>query len=713
MSQTNSAYKGGMLRVVSGADTEAQQLTARAEINAGPRELSSYQTMGLAQWINNEFWIMQRHRSTVSGWNTRLLKAMRVFNGAYDPEKLLAIKSFGGSDVYARIIAVKCRGAASLLRDVYLGSDRPWGIAPTPTPSIPDTDLAGIQSRVRNEIATVLQMNKAVTQEDIADRLVELKTEALAKAEQQAMDDAKMSEDRIDTILDEGGFYQALAEFIVDLPLFPFAVLKGPVVRMVEDIRWKNGKLEQARFPRMFWMRVSPFDLFFTPGVSRIEDADVIEHQRLTRGDLNKLIGVPGFDDAVIREVLDMYGRGGLANWMIDPTDAERAVSERRENPSMNESRVIDCLEWNGLVQGRMLLEHGFSTEQVPDPMLDYYVQAWLIGKYIIKCQIVPNPRKRHPYFVTSFEKVPGTIVGNALPDILEDVQEVCNATMRSLVNNMAIASGPQVVINDSRMTNTQDSDDLYPWKRWHVQDDPVGAANQGSQKPIDFFQPMDNSQSLMAVYQAFSTMADDLSGIPKYITGNSLSGGAGRTASGLSMLMQQANKILQTVAANIDRDIMRPMLEALYDLVMLTDTTGLLRGDEDIKVMGVQVAVQKETQRQRQIEFLAATANPIDTGIMGMDGRANVLRAVADTIGLQGEKIIPSQFEMRQKEAIQKQLQQAAVVPPPAPGAPGPQGDQGPPGPQGSPPGLPPQPQGVNNVSPGATGTAQTGGTG
>jgi hypothetical protein len=215
-------------------------------------------------------------------------------------------------------------------------------------------------------------------------------------------------------------------------------------------------------------------------------------------------------------------------------------------------------------------------------------------------------------------------------------------------------------------------------------------------------------------VYQAFSTMADDLSGIPKYITGNSLAGGAGRTASGLSMLMQQANKILQTVAANIDRDIMRPMLNALYDLVMLTDTTGLLRGDEDIKVMGVQVAVQKETQRQRQIEFLQATANPVDTQIMGIEGRANVLRAVSDTIGLQGEKIVPSQFEIRQKEAMQKQLQQAATVPPGAPGAPGPQGDQGPPGPPAQQPaGLPPQPQGMNLVSPGAAGTAQTGGTG
>ena len=100
------------------------------------------------------------------------------------------------------------------------------------------------------------------------------------------------------------------------------------------------------------------------------------------------------------------------------------------------------------------------------------------------------------------------------------------------------------------------------------------------------------------------------MSAIPKYLSGN-YSGGAGRTASGLAMLMGNASKILQTVAANIDRDVVKPALDALYDMVMLTDTSGLLTGEEFVRVMGVQVAVQKETLRARQMEFLQATGNP------------------------------------------------------------------------------------------------------
>ena len=102
-------------------------------------------------------------------------------------------------------------------------------------------------------------------------------------------------------------------------------------------------------------------------------------------------------------------------------------------------------------------------------------------------------------------------------------------------------------------------------------------------------------------------------------------------------MLMGNASKILQTVAANIDRDVIDPALSGLYDMIMLTDQSGLLTGDESVRVMGVTVAIQRETERARQIEFLQVTANPIDIGIMGPEGRAQVLRNVSEGIGMEG----------------------------------------------------------------------------
>jgi hypothetical protein len=646
-----------VLRVVPPGQYEAA-LKAQDEARVAAEQAAKSDDLSdLASFIVTQFEIMRNHRNTMqAGWSERLLAALRAFNGQYDPSKLSEIQKFGGSTVYARLIAMKCRGASSLLRDVYLAPDRPWGIAPSADPDIPQEISQSIAQLVAIEVGSLGQLGgQAPDVNAIRDRTLQLMEAAREAAKKKSNQQAKIAEDKIDEILTTGNFYKALSEFITDLPLFPFACIKGPEVRIVPTVSWQQGKAVIAQQPKLFWSRVSPFDLWWTPGVADIEDAAVIERTRLTRADLNDLLDLPGYNSEAIRTVLDEYGSGGLAD-VWDSTDSQRAVMESRENPQLNRSELISCMLYSGNVQGRLLRQYGMTEEQIPDELRDYFVQAWMIGRYVIKVQLSPSPRKRHGYFITSFEKVPGTPVGNGLPDILSDIQEVANASLRALVNNLSISSGPQVVVNDDRLSPDEDGEELYPWKRWHVQSDPMG---NNSQVPISFFQPNSNSQELLNVYQNFNNLADELSAIPKYLSGQA-SGGAGRTASGLAMLMGNASKILQTVAANIDRDVLEPLLQQLYDMLMLTDTSGFLTGEEQIRVLGVNVAVQRETQRSRQLEFLQITANPVDSQIVGPKGRANILRSVARTIGLDGQEIVPTEDQL---DAMQKQQAEAAQM--------------------------------------------------
>lgn len=654
---------GSVLRVVGPSQLDAA-IKARDEEMAASQDAAAADEgvmSSIAGYVRSQFDVMKRHRSnTLSGWSDRLLNALRVFNGQYDAGKLNDIKQFGGSEIYARIVAMKCRGASSLLRDVYLSPDRPWGLDPADDPKIPDEIMGSIKELVNTEIAGLAMSGAQPDIDKIRDRTQQLVEAARQAAKKKVASQARIAEDKLDEILKQGGFYKALAEFISDLPLFPFACIKGPVVRIVPTVTWESNEAIVKQVPRLTWTRVSPFDIWWTPGVSDIEDAAIIERTRLTRADLNDLLDLPGYNQSAIRTVLDLYGSGGLVdNW--DVTDAERAVQESRENPNLNQSGMITCLEFTGNLQGKLLLDYGMDRKVIKDELRDYFVQAWVIGNYVIKVQMAPSPRKRHPYYITSFEKVPGTPVGNGLPDILNDIQEAGNATLRALINNLSISSGPQVVVNDDRITNDEDGETLYPWKRWHVQSDPMG--NNGS-PPISFFQPNSNAQELLGVYQKFVDMADELSAIPKYLAGSGATGGAGRTASGLAMLMGNASKILQTVAANIDRDVLDPLLSALYDMVMLTDTSGILTGEEKVRVLGVSVAVQKETQRARQLEFLQITANPIDAQIVGPKGRAAILRNVATTIGLPGEQIVPSEDELDAQQKMAQAVAQAQAMP-------------------------------------------------
>ena len=649
--------QSGVVQVVPPAALE-QQLQQRAQDKAAAARPAEPDVTPLAGYIKGQFEIFRNHRNTVNGWSERLLAALRTFNGQYDPQKLQDLKKFGGSEIYARLIAQKCRAASSLLRDVYLGEDRPWAIRPAADPDIPPTILQNIDKLMQAEAQQVAQNQQGQPPDpsDTAERKRALLESAKEAAKKKATEQARDSEDKIEGLLREGGFYHALAEFLVDLPIFPFACLKGPVVKVIPTVVWppNGGQPTVVQQPKLTWNRVSPFDLWFTPGVADIENANVIEKLRITRAELNDLLDLPGYNQDEIKAVLDEYGRGGLYdNW--DTTDAERAVLESRENPAWNRSGMISMMEFNGNVQGRVLQEYGLA---VPDELRDYSIQAWVVGSHVIKAHLSPSPRQRHPYFITSFEKVPGTPVGNGLTDLLSDLQEAANGTLRSLINNLSISSGPQVVVNDSRLSPEENGEDMYPWKRWHVRNDPVGNSNQ---PPIGFFQPQSNAQQLIQVFQEFVSIADDVSAIPKYVGGQAGSG-AGRTASGLAMLMGNASKILQTVSANIDRDVLELALMQLGDLIMLTDTSGLLTGEEKISVQGVNVAIQRETQRQRQIEFAQATQNPVDMKIIGLKGRASIIRSIAATIGM-GSDVVPPEDAIEKMDQQQQQQEQQGGV--------------------------------------------------
>ena len=649
--------QSGVVQVVPPAALE-QQLQQRAQDKAAAARPAEPDVTPLAGYIKGQFEIFRNHRNTVNGWSERLLAALRTFNGQYDPQKLQDLKKFGGSEIYARLIAQKCRAARSLLRDVYLGEDRPWAIRPSADPDIPPTILQNIDKLMQSEAQMVAQnqQGRPPDPSDTAERKRALLESAKEAAKKKATEQARDSEDKIEGLLREGGFYHALAEFLVDLPIFPFACLKGPVVKVIPTVVWppNGGQPTVVQQPKLTWNRVSPFDLWFTPGVADIENANVIEKLRITRAELNDLLDLPGYNQDEIKAVLDEYGRGGLYdNW--DTTDAERAVLESRENPAWNRSGMISMMEFNGNVQGRVLQEYGLA---VPDELRDYSIQAWVVGSHVIKAHLSPSPRQRHPYFITSFEKVPGTPVGNGLTDLLSDLQEAANGTLRSLINNLSISSGPQVVVNDSRLSPEENGEDMYPWKRWHVRNDPVGNSNQ---PPIGFFQPQSNAQQLIQVFQEFVSIADDVSAIPKYVGGQAGSG-AGRTASGLAMLMGNASKILQTVSANIDRDVLELALMQLGDLIMLTDTSGLLTGEEKISVQGVNVAIQRETQRQRQIEFAQATQNPVDMKIIGLKGRASIIRSIAATIGMGSDVVPPEDVIEKMDQQQQQQEQQGGV---------------------------------------------------
>jgi hypothetical protein len=649
-----------ILRVVSNSEIER---TERERMDA---ELQARQNSDLITGLSAHLktcW--DAARIAKDPINDVMLKALRQRNGEYEADKLQAIRVQGGSEVYMMLTEVKCRAAESWLRDILLDTGSPpWDLQPTPIPDLSPEQSEEVQTAFAEQVMEIIQSTGQAPNKTQMLELREMVSQdyrfKVLQAAQARVDRMKI---KIDDQFLQGGWADAFNEFLTDLVTFPCAFVKGPIVRRQRHLGWTKGPggatiVEASERLAPEFERVSPFNIYPEPGITRINDGYIFEYHRLSRSALADLIGVPGYDDQAIRKVLD---EGPGQTWVSEPTEMQREEEERKYYTEMRPTDMFDALEFWGKVSGKMLREWGMDASEVPDEAKEYDANAWLVGNYVIKAILNYDPLGEKPYVKTSFIKMPGAFWGRGIPEIIEDLQNICNAAARALVNNMSIASGPQVEVNLERIPPNEDITQIHPWKIWQTLNDPLGS----SAPAVRFNQPNDNASTLMGVYERFSRLADDHSGIPAYIYGDTNVQGAGRTASGLSMLMGSAGKGIRQVVMHIDTDVTKPIVQRQFVYNMRYDPDESIKGDAQVIPRGAINLAVRETVNLRRVEFLNATANEFDMQIIGADGRAAILREVAKGLQMPAEDIVPSRERLDYQARIQALAQQAQ---PPAP---------------------------------------------
>lgn len=655
-----AALINGVLPVMSLQDLQDEERRQAEQTNAQPY------VQGLAGYVR-QCWSTSRtaKQQTIE---QRLLQCVRQRRGEYDPEVISEIRKSGGTEIYMMLTSNKCRAASSWIRDVFLGSndEKPWSLRSTKEPTLHPGILKAITAQATQQAMALEQSTgQQVTPEVMSEVVGFIKDRVMCETYERSNQQVDRMESKMEDQLQEGGFNVAMSQFIEDIVTFPSAFLKGPIVRRKPRMQWlptADGQyvLDVGDQLVLEWERVDPFNIYPAPNSADMDDGYVIERHKLSRTDLNELIGVEGYSDGAIRAVLDEHGRNGLHDWLY--IDVTKAQVEGKSTVAVlaNPEASIDALQFWGSVQGKMLLDWGIEAEQIDDPLKEYNCEVWLIGNWVIKAVINADPLGRKPYYKASYEEIPGVFWGNSVADLIRPCQEGCNASMRAMVNNMGIASGPQAVINVDRLPSGEDVTQMYPWKIWQTTSDPYGS----SAPPVTFFQPGSFIGELQAVYNQFSNTADEYSGIPRYMSGES-AGGAGRTASGMSMMMNNAGKALKQVIANIDTHVMQPLLERLYFYNMRYSDDPELKGDVNIIARGANSLIVKENAQLRRNEFLQIVgSNPVFSQIVGADGIANLLREQAKTLDMDTDKLIPPEFVRKALAAAQQQAmaQQAAA---------------------------------------------------
>jgi len=650
-----------MLRVVSNDDmVKAEEAKIRSDME---ERQNSELILGLAAHVKacwNPARIAKKPIENI------MLRALRQRNGEYEADKLSQIKAQGGSEVYMMLTEVKCRGAESWLRDILLDTGSPpWDLSPTPIPDLGPEQEEKIKNIFAQSVIKVLQTSGQAPSEEEMAELEEVAAQDFRFAVlQEAQNRADKMKLKINDQFAQGGWADAFDEFITDMVTYPSAFIKGPVVRRQRVLGYSRASdgttiVEGTERLGPEYERVNPFNIYPEPGITHINEGYIFEHHPMSRSQLSDLIGVPGYDEDAVREVLKI---GNGQSWINEDVKLQEEEQERKYYSYESPTETFDALEFWGKVSGEMLLDWGLSEEDIPDPAKEYDANVWVVGNYVIKALLNYDPLGEKPYVKTSFIKAPGAFWGKGIPEIIEDLQNVCNAAARSLVNNMGLASGPQVEVNLERIPPNEDITQLHPWKIWQVTNDPLGS----SAPAVRFSQPDSRANELMGVYDRFSKLADDHSGVPSYVTGDLNVSGAGRTASGLSMLMGSAGKGIRQIVMYIDNDVVRPIVQRQFVYNMRYDEDESIKGDVEVKARGAINLAVKETLNVRRVEFLNATANPIDVEIVGQDGRAALLREVAKGLQMPVDDIVPSREKGSQQARGQAKM--AAQQPAPTP---------------------------------------------
>ena len=623
----------------------------------------------LAAEINKQWEINRRHKQNVI--EKDLLQSLRARKGIYDPDIMQEIQDEGGSQIYMMITSTLCRTAGSWIEDIMLPSgERAWGLQPSPMQELSPQQMSMVAYQVQADMQMHMMQLQQLQQpgqegqppppppnphdiEAFYIREVKRQMEDRSKKASEAMTEV------IEDQLHDSDWDTAMSEFIDDFVTYPNAFIKTTYTYKTK-LKWgeNNEPIVENKITEKD-QRVSPFDIYPSPGQTTIQNGKLVEVIRYSRSDLYDAIGVEGFSETEIRDVLRTYSSNGLRKFVEDRFERER-LEGREANETTNNDGLIDGLHYWGTAQGLHLLDWGMDPSEIPDVMAEYEIDAILVGNNVIRAVINKDPLLRRPYYTASFQNVPGGFWGTSPPMLMRDTQIMCNGLARAISNSASLTGGPQVILN-SDLIKSEEGEVLTPraFQIWQYGKDTTAQA-QGSKLPIEFFQPDFIGPQLLQVYEYFEQKASDQANVPRYIYNDQVSG-AGQTAQGLAMLMESASKGIKGAVRHIDKGVWIPRIERQFHTNMLYHPDPSIKGDLSVIARGSSFLITKAATQARRNEALAMTNNPIDQGIIGAEGRTKLLRQ--HFIDLDMEDVLPDEEEVEIMLEQQKRQQ-----PPPDP---------------------------------------------
>ena len=618
-----------------------------------------------------------RHRHE-KGVDARLEAQMLMSVGRYSEDELRAIGATGAQPLYAPVADKKRRAAAAMLSELFNNpGDKCWTLSYTPDPTVPkwvkDEALAAVAAPALEAMAR--ERGGELTADDVRRAVLSRVEEVVGRREEFARRACRLMEEKIHDQMVEGGWGEAFNDYVEDLCVYGTGIIRGPEPRRRRTLEYVDGKgggrVAMKEDVALEFEAVSPWDVYPAPGARDIADGPLVVRVRYLPEDLLLASSAgdrSGWLPDVVDSILRASPQGGSRDWM-----AEAMRAEGVENPAnsaqdtasarTDQSCMLEGLEFFGSVRGSELIGIGMKRDLKGasiDPAEYYEVDAIRIDGVVAYCRIV-EPELGRPLVKGVFFKQPDSWWGVGPMEKCRDMQRIANACVRNLSVNMAQASGPQFAITDMGRLDPMCGTDMTPWKLWRFGPPPFGQG--GNATPIQMFQPASNAAELLKVYDWADKECGNLAGIRDYTMGGGNAGEIGRTASGYSMLMESSTRDFKHAVHQTDVDVIRRTVMRCYAYNMLYEKDESIKGDVRCNPAGMYGMIHKEQDYNRKMQFLQLINNPTDMQIVGIPGRARLLREIARPMEMSLDGIVKSPEKLEEEQRMAEAMQRAQLM--------------------------------------------------
>ena len=396
---------------------------------------------------------------------------------------------------------------------------------------------------------------------------------------------------------------------------------------MNDDTGQKEYSPYEKIMPRVEY--VSLWDFHPDPSATSIEDCEyIIQRHRMNRQQLRGLIKRPYFDASAIEECL---AKG--PNY--EDKYYEDTIREDETEPYYQGNRY-EVLEYWGVLDSKMAAEAGLPEADEMSEFDELQVNVWVCGNMVIRCVLNPFMPARIPFQVFPYEVNPYQLWGVGVAENMEDAQKLMNGHVRMAIDNLALAGNLVFDVDEASLVPGQNMD-IFPGKIFRRQSGVTGTAINGLKFP-------NTAGENIQMYEISRRLADEETGIPSIMHGQTGVSGTGRTAAGLSMLMGSAGLSMKTVIKNIDDMLLKPLGEAYFQWNMqFNEDSEDIEGDLEIKPRGVAAVMQKEVRTQRLTSLLQTVSNPMLAPFIKIP---NLMRELAIAQDIDPDSLVNDQNE-------------------------------------------------------------------